>query len=337
MTDFLEFLNNAESTAIEELPGVTAAMAEKIAAGRPFASLEDCAKAAGLSAKKMDKVKTDYEKSLEPIEEEPLRVERVEEEPARKNVAGRVIGWIVVLLLLAGAVYAAIRWGIPFVYDRYIKPVEVNTAELTDLASQQSSDVAGLNDRIAALEAHVNTLEARADGFDESLTTHDETLQQLENMQRLMDQQIATQKTDLLAELETRITLTRAIELISRSRLYLSDSNYGLAKEDLLSARELLYPLLEALPGDQVGALKTVITRIDMALSNLPAYPVVAVYDVDTAWQYLVDGLPNVPEQAVEPLVMPTAEATEPAEDNDKVEPTAEPTAEPVAEETAAP
>jgi hypothetical protein len=162
MTDFLEFLNNAESTAIEELPGVTAAMAEKIAAGRPFASLEDCAKAAGLSAKKMDKVKTDYEKSLEPIEEEPLRVERVEEEPARKNVAGRVIGWIVVLLLLAGAVYAAIRWGIPFVYDRYIKPVEVNTAELTDLASQQSSDVAGLNDRIAALEAHVNTLEARA-------------------------------------------------------------------------------------------------------------------------------------------------------------------------------
>ena len=331
MTDFLEFLNSAESPAIEELPGVTAVMAEKIVAGRPYASLEECAKAAGLSAKKMDKVKADYEKSVEPVVEEPLRVERVEEEPARRNVAGRVIGWIVVLFLLAGAVYAAIRWGIPFVYDKYIKPVEANAAELTDLASQQSSDVAGLNERIAALEARVTALEIRADGFDQSLAAHDETLQQLDNMQRLMDQQIATQKTDLLAEMETRLTLTRAIELISRSRLYLSDSNFGLAKEDLRSARDLLYPLLEVLPGEQVGALKTVIERLDMALSNLPAYPVVAVYDVDTAWQYLVDGLPNVPEQAVEPLVKPTAEPTE------SVGTETEPTAESVVEETPTP
>jgi len=60
MTDFLEFLNSAESPVIEELPGVTAVMAEKIVAGRPYASLEECAKAAGLSAKKMDKVKADY-------------------------------------------------------------------------------------------------------------------------------------------------------------------------------------------------------------------------------------------------------------------------------------
>jgi DNA uptake protein ComE-like DNA-binding protein len=346
MKDFLEFLNTAETEAIEELPGVTAAMAEKIAAARPFASLEDCSKVLGLTEKKIAKIKADYEKSLEPPVEqkaadtpsdvdEPLQIEPDEQKPLRKNVAGRIFAWILVLLLLAAAVYAVIRWGIPFIYEKYIKPVETNAAELTDLASQQSSDVASLNEYIAGLEARISDLESRADGFDKSLASHNEALDQLETMQKLIDQQMSDQKTDLLDELEIRVSLTRAIELLSRSRLYLSESNFGLAKDDLQSCRNLLYALQDQLPKDQLGAMKIVISRLDLALSNLPAYPVVAVYDVDTAWQYLVDGLPNVPEQLVTPLVMPPTETPEPTPTSPAT--TVESTAETTVEATSTP
>jgi len=348
MTDFLEFLNTAEPQAIDELPGVTAALAEKIVAARPFASIEDCGRVSGLTEKKVAKLQADYEKSLqpEPITEDqpsetPVVIEKNDQEkpeankPPHKNVAGRVIAWIVVLLLLAGAVYAVIRWGIPFIYDKYVKPVQTNAAELTDLASQQSSDIAGLNDRIATLEARITALEGRADGFDKSLAAHDESLAQLENMQKLLDQQMATQNSDLLDDLDVRIALTRGIELLSRSRLYLSESNYGLAKDDLQSCRDLLYTLQDRLPADQLGAMKIVLNRLDMALTNLPAYPVVAVYDVDTAWQYLVDGLPNVPTQVVTPLVLPPTPTPEPTQ----TEPaqTIEATATATVEVTAAP
>ena len=346
MKDFLEFLNTADAEAIEELPGVTAAMAEKIVAARPFASLEDCSKVSGLTDKKVAKIKADYDKSLEPAVEEktaeapaeveePLQIEPDEEKPVRRNVAGRVFAWILVLLLLAAAVYAVIRWGIPFVYEKYIKPVETNAAELTDLASQQSSDVASLNEYITGLEARISDLEGRADGFDKSLASHDEALGQLESMQKLIAQQMSEQKSDLLDELEMRVSLTRAIELLSRSRLYLSESNFGLAKDDLQSCRNLLYSLQDQLPEDQLGAMKIVISRLDLALSNLPAYPVVAVYDVDTAWQYLVDGLPNVPEQLVTPLVMESTETPEPTPTAPAA--TVEATAEATVEATSAP
>ena len=346
MKDFLEFLNTADAEAIEELPGVTAAMAEKIVAARPFASLEDCSKVSGLTDKKVAKIKADYDKSLEPAVEEktaeapaeveePLQIEPDEEKPVRRNVAGRVFAWILVLLLLAAAAYAVIRWGIPFVYEKYIKPVETNAAELTDLASQQSSDVASLNEYITGLEARISDLEGRADGFDKSLASHDEALGQLESMQKLIAQQMSEQKSDLLDELEMRVSLTRAIELLSRSRLYLSESNIGLAKDDLQSCRNLLYSLQDQLPEDQLGAMKIVISRLDLALSNLPAYPVVAVYDVDTAWQYLVDGLPNVPEQLVTPLVMESTETPEPTPTAPAA--TVEATAEATVEATSAP
>ena len=343
--DLLELINNGDEESLQKQTGLTASQAEKVMAARPFASLDDCLKVKGMTEKKLAGIKETYEKGMaiqEPIEQEqavkeaePLaEFEMDEEKPARKGSAGKVIGWIVVLLILAGAVYAAIKWGVPFIYERYVKPVENNAAEITDLASQQSAEVTRLNEEIAALQERVHTLEGRADAVDQSLNAHDEALTQLESMQKLLNEQMAAQKSELLDDLSVQVNLTRAIELLSRSRLYLSDSNFGLAKTDLQNCRTLLFTLLDQLPSDQSNALKVVIERLDKAISNLPAYPVVAVYDVDTAWQYLVDGLPNVPEQAVTPVVLPV---TETPEATATVEVTKEATVEATPEVTATP
>lgn len=338
MMEFLEFVNTADADALTKIPGLSSAQVEGVLAARPFSSLEDCTRVKGLTAKKLASLEKSYavlfeeEKSTvetavvesPTIEVEPAREPEVETpKPVRKGYAGRVIAWIVVILLLAAGVYAVIRWGIPYITEKYIKPVEDNAATITDLASQQGAEVTRLNEEIAALQERLTTLEGRADAFDLSLQAHDETLAQLQNMQDVLDEELAAQKSDLLEELSTQITLTRGVDLLSRSRLYLSESNFGLAKVDLETSRSLLYSLLDVLPADQVEAMKMVINRIDMAIENLPAYPVVAVYDVDTAWQLLIDGLPNIPVQAVTPAVLPPIE-----------EPTVTPTLEPTAETT---
>ncbi len=348
MTDLLEFLNSADSAAMMKLTGINQAQADALMAGRPLASLEACSKIKGVTKKRLTlwqeelQIKVEEDKNLaEPVAQEITETDTVredepvvEEKPKRKNIAGRIIGWILVLLILAGAVYAFVKWGIPFLYEKYVKPVENNAAEITDLAAQQGEEVARLNEEITVLVDRVSTLEARADAVDLSLQAHDEALASLESMQELLNLQIATQKSDLLLEISNQISLTRAIELLSRSRLYLSESNFGLAKIDLQTSRDLLYTLLTVVPADQTDALSMVIERIDMALENLPAYPVVAVYDVDIAWQLLIDGLPNIPAQAVTPVILPPTE--QPAA-TATVEPTAEPTVEPSPEPTAVP
>ncbi|MBA4375413.1 MAG: hypothetical protein C0401_04470 [Anaerolinea sp.] len=327
MTDFLDFLNTADAETLKKLPGVTPSQADRILSARPFETLQDCSRVPSLTEKRLARLQVVYFEQIQtPIPTEDLteneeQKDRLETEPdpqetqpkqSKPGRVGRILIRILIILLLLTAVAAAIYYGVPFLYEKFVRPVETNAASITDLTAQQNAEVARLDEEIAALQARMSTLELRADTTDQTLKAYGETLANLEVLQNLLDQKLTNQKDELLLEIANQIKLTRGIELLSRSRLYLSQSNYGLAKIDLLSSRNLLYSLLASLPADQVGAMKIVINRIDMALINLPTYPVVAVYDVDTAWQLLVDGLPNVPAQAVTPVVLPPLETTIP-------------------------
>lgn len=315
MTSFIDHINQIELETLKNTPGMSAALADRIVAARPFAEAAELSKLQGMTEKKLAAMKQAFnerEKSeAEPTPSEELDPE-VMEKPrrAQSGKAGRIIAWVVIILVVLAGIAAAIYWGVPFIYEKYIRPVEENAANITDLASQQSAEVSKLTDEIDLLKNRVATLETRADAVDQSLEAHAASLTRLEELQKLLTLQMETQKSDLLQELSNQVNLTRGIELLSRSRLYLSESNFGLAKEDLRNSRDLLFTLLSVLPEQQSSALRVVISRIDLALENLPTYPVVAVYDVDTAWQMLVDGLPNVPAMAVTPIVLPAEDAT---------------------------
>jgi hypothetical protein len=113
--------------------------------------------------------------------------------------------------------------------------------------------------------------------------------------------------------LKREIMLTRAIETLSRARLYLSQSNFGLAKIDVQSARSILAELSTEAPPYQVNAFDQIIGRLDLALGNLPAFPIIAVDDVDIAWQLLMMGLPESEADIVAtltPLRLPTLTST---------------------------
>lgn len=310
MKAFLEFLNTSTREELSSLTGITTGQVETILSTRPFNTLEVFASSLELSEDNLSKLKTDYglaaaaEPAIAEIQDKDSQPEPVKTKDKR-SPAGIILR-IVIALLLLGAVFLLFYFGIPLFKEKILNPLQNNTARVSEVASLQAADVERLSIEIAELQERVTTLEARAATVDLSLASHMEMLAKMEELQGSLQASLDTHKTDVLKQIDEQLTLTRTIELLARSRLYLSQSNFGLAKTDIAAARDLLFGLQSTIAADQSTALKIVIERLDLALSNLPLYPVVAVFDLDLAWQYLVDGLPNVPQTVLTPVISET-------------------------------
>ncbi len=313
MSELLEFLNTASDADLIKAGELSQALSKRVIEARPFSSLEDVLKVKGMTSEKLAALESAT--ADKPVEEpasteeiKPENEEPVKTAPVVKMTRGwvRVLRWVLILLVLAGAVYAILLYGVPFIYNTFLRPVENNTAQLSQVATQQASDTKRLEGEIATLQERVTELESRADAVDKSLAAHDKTLANLATIQTELKQSISDQNTQLIAQMSYQVDLLRAVNYLSRCRLYLSQSNFGLAREDALSARQLLSSLQASAPAGQAYAMNEAANRLDLALANLPAYPVVAVYDIDIAWQYLADGLSATAPTITAPTTAPT-------------------------------
>jgi hypothetical protein len=145
------------------------------------------------------------------------------------------------------------------------------------------------------------------DALDETIQAQTASLAQLGELQTKLEEELESGNSSLAQELKREIMLTRSIEFLSRAHLYLAQSNFGLVREDVLSARDLLIQIQDTAPEYQLDRLDEIIAFLELALDNLPAFPVIAVDHVDIAWQLLMNGLP---ESAAEAAITPTVEIT---------------------------
>lgn len=222
---------------------------------------------------------------------------------------------LLLILAIVIGIGAAIYFGAPYLYEKLILPVETNTARLVELERGQQTERQQLSAQISELTSRLNTLENRQTAaaqtladlqgavqvLETTLGAHSAALDQLaqihDTLARLAETTdrygaLISGDGSLLAELQRQITISRSIELLSRGRLYLSQSNYGLAEQDLRQASDLLSDLRNALLPTNIEALDAVLWRLDLAMENLPAFPVIAVDDLDIAWQLLIENLP---------------------------------------------
>ena len=246
-----------------------------------------------------------------------------------------ILRFLLILAVIAG-VAAAIYYGTPYLYEKFILPVETNTARLNEVENKQAAGVDQLTVQIADLKTRLADLETRQTAsaleiaetqgqvaaLETAVQSHGETLKQLADLQAALDTLSATTakhesllvgENSALADLQGQVTLSRVIELLSRSRLYLYESNFGLARQDVQAARDLLLKLQDDMPADKIANLQGVIPRLDLALGNLPNFPVIAADDVDIAWQLLVYGLSNLPTPTFTPE--PVTETPAPTEE----------------------
>jgi hypothetical protein len=228
----------------------------------------------------------------------------------------------------------ALYFALPMFYDTFVRPVEQNTTQVRELQSWQQQTEQDLAD----LQTKLDTLEMVQNQHDQSLSELDQRLVDIEGeiaarteslaaLERLQSE-LETQNQEITEELERQISLLKSMELLSRARLSLYQSNFGLARQDVQIARDLLADMPPGAPDTLADELDEVVFRLDMTLDNLPSFPVAASDDLDIAWQILLAGMPEetptltstpTPADAASPspsaadmTISPTAPATVP-------------------------
>lgn len=206
---------------------------------------------------------------------------------------------LVILLILLTVLSVALYFAVPLFYDTFVRPVERNSVQVQQLQSRQEQT----EQQLADLQAKLENLETVQNDQDGSLTEFDQRLRDIEteiaartdSLAALEEMQAEFQQQNKgsTAELQRQLERLKAMELLSRARLFMYQSNFGLARQDVQLARDVLAAIE---PGDSVSEVETlnaVVLRLDMTLSNLPNFPVAASDDLDIAWQILLTGLPD--------------------------------------------
>ena len=206
---------------------------------------------------------------------------------------------LILLLIVLTVVSLALYFAVPLFYETFVRPVEQNTSQVRELQSRQEQT----EQELADLQTKLETLETVQNQHDQSLTELDERVidieaeitartESLAALERLQAE-LEVQNQEVSAELERQINLLKSMELLSRARLSMYQSNFGLARQDVQIARDLLAGIPADAPAPLAEELGAVIFRLDMTLSNLPNFPVAASDDLDIAWQILLAGMPE--------------------------------------------
>lgn len=328
MNHFLDTLNTVDAEELIRMSGMERSLAERIVAKRPFSALAELIQVEGMDEGQLHRLETAYLQQ-NPVSMQPAMTFAA---PPPANLpapapAGpgfwdgvlkvlRFLARLLLILLGVAVLGVAIYFGAPFLYEKFMQPVQTNMAQLSLISTQQASDLAAVNGEVTDLKAQIQDLKSQLKALDarvgetESLIAgHTQAIQTLNEMQAVLDKNLAAQQSGLMSELDTQVKLMRALELLSRGRLYLSQSNFGTARQDVALAQQLLVELQPLIPAEKSSAYQQVLSRLDLALGNLPVYPVVAAVDVDIAWELLVNDLPAslTPASASTSFPSPTA------------------------------
>lgn len=225
----------------------------------------------------------------------------------------RALVRVLVILLVAALIGAGIYLGFRYVYPRYLQPVSQHTRQIEDLgarlgtqSSQSADQFTRMEERISLLESQhaadtesLGSMESRLSSAEKTLANQQALVNQLDALQGqvskisgALDDQTALTQTRL-TQVSHQVRILQMMQYFTRGRLYLIQNNLGLAREDIQSARDLLAEMQSTLPAEQQSAAVFAVQQIDLALGNLPAYPVLAAGQLDVVWELLLMDLPS--------------------------------------------
>ena len=321
MTDFLTYLNTADIDSLTKIPGISVVIAGNIIAARPFYSVEDCLNVRGMGKNLLARMQSNFEagenasenKAIIQVEEEepPAFIEK--SQPAQESVKEqssffsrlgkalivfiRALFRLIAILIVIGGIGAGLYYGLPYINQKVVVPIEQNRADIRQVKAD-----------VKALQTQLDETNSRVDTLEKSIEAQTASLTKLDEIQATLESKIQTSQDETLLQLKHEVMFTRSMDMLGRARLYLAQSNFGLAREDVKSARDLLATLQAEAKDEARGQA---IARLDMALGNLPAFPVVAAGDLEIAWQILMSGeapATATPESTI--TSTPTVEAT---------------------------
>jgi hypothetical protein len=238
---------------------------------------------------------------------------------------------ILLVLVVGGVIGAVIYFStagwVPYLEQRVFGPINNNQQQIQDMAATQQA----LEDQLAFLleEFRENQAISHQDlesAFETAEQQADQVQAAVETVSAFSFTQIPMQLATLAAKqisngnhisalataqmgyfrngFETE--LARIIAHLSRANQYLLHANYGLAEEQLISARQILGDIEEELDSWQRLQALELTSAIEGAITDLPDDPSLASAKLELAWQMAVLGFQALPNQEVERTPSPT-------------------------------
>jgi uncharacterized coiled-coil protein SlyX len=252
----------------------------------------------------------------------------------------RFLSWVLVILL-GVAIGIALFLFAPRLFERWLRPVQANTAAISALEarvsglesaqSQASLDQLGVQSAVTArlteAEGRLAQAEAR---LNEAESTLAEQTTQLAELQSALDgyvaqldvlaAQLATLEAEIpgaaeYTEYNRQLLLMRAWQQLMQVRLRMLENNAGLAQENLSQALETLGQAYTLSSPEQQAALDPILDRLDVVMRNLTQNPFAAAGDLEVAWHDLgrliapppVPGGTPAPSLSLTPTPAPTS------------------------------
>ncbi len=251
--------------------------------------------------------------------------------------AGRAVrcflGWVL-MILLGAAIGTALFLYAPRLFERWIRPVQANTAAVSTLEarisglesaqSQASLEQLGMQSAVTARLAEAEGRLAEAESrLNEAENTAATQAAQLAELQSALDDTavqldvLAVQLAALQAEIpgaaeyteyNRQLLLMRAWQQLMQVRLRMLENNVGLAQDNLNQALETLGQAYALSSSAQQAALDPILDRLDAVVRNLTQNPFAAVGDLEIAWHDLgrLIAPPAVPGGTPAPSSSPT-------------------------------
>ena len=233
---------------------------------------------------------------------------------------------LILSLLIGILIGAGLYFGFQFVYQQLVIPTQQNAVELQNLNTRVNQQWDLLQQKNEDLESRLSVLESdqkitadqiselgvqieqnaadlgafqiqQKDSFDK-LDDVGESILELNKQIDVLTAQNEEIQTNLEnMEIEKRllpvyqdVASLKILLQINRSRLFLLQDNYGLAKEELLLADEMLNSLLLSATSDQENEILLWHARLTLAIDHLPANPILANDDLEILWTMMANG-----------------------------------------------
>lgn len=185
--------------------------------------------------------------------------------------------------------------------DSFKQTITDIQTHLEDTQGIQQARIEAFDSAQATASAQGETMNIALGTIDAKLADLSSGIEQTDRNMQALATQVQALETEIqdgdapATALRRELQLVKAMELLTRTRLFLAENNIGLAQQDIQAARDLLVTLQTQVPAYQLEALAAIVIRLDLALGNLPAAPVLAIDDLEIAWQQLQRGLPDEP------------------------------------------
>ncbi len=257
---------------------------------------------------------------METVDNSPQKTGK-QTKPASKTIPGIILRLILVFsagCLVGGVIYFAASGWVPYLDQRVFQPIDANQTKVFELQATQSAlylQISSLQSTLAGNQS--GDIAATLDALGISL---DQLSGDVGHMQSEVDnntyfagtlspamiatvsagQESNTRNLSALATAQMRdsgnrleIELFRTLEMLTWAHQYILHDNYGLAENELKTARDNLSAMTTRVPPKQKVVVLEMLNLVEQSIADLPSRPALATEKLQIAWRMGVTEFPK--------------------------------------------